>query len=110
MDAIVTVALGVMILVAITQIVLGGIYLVLGDSEAKRQGARKLVIGGALVLLLVLLAGLPACGPIAPDSAVSTAEGAAAQSMPVPSWAAYPVGQWLNMDWDLWSCPRGEGR
>lgn len=23
-----------------------------------------------------------------------------------PAWARDPVGQWLNMDWDLWSCPQ----
>lgn len=108
MDVIVTIALGVMILVAITQIVLGGIYLVLGDSEAKRQGARKLVIGGALVLLLALLAGLPACAPIA-GSAVVTVEPADSASWVPPAWALDPVGQWRNMDWDLWSCPRARG-
>lgn len=111
-DVIVTLVLGVMIFAAITQLVVGGLYLVLGDGETKRRGVRKLAVGGALVLLLVLLAGLPACAPIAGGGgggAVSTVEPATVQSLPVPDWAAQPVEQWLRMDWDLWSCPRAKG-
>lgn len=108
-DVVVTLALGVMVLAAITQIVVGGLYLVLGQGDARRQGVRKLVVGGALVLLLVLLGGLPACAPLSTGGTASTVEPAAVQSIPVPDWAAYPVGQWLNMDWDLWSCPRARG-
>lgn len=56
----------------------------------------------ASLLLLVLLAGC-------------TGNGGASTPLPPlvdnmstvpPAWARDPVGQWLNMDWDLWSCPQ----
>ena len=62
----------------------------------------------SLLLVVLLTVVLSAGGPI-DGSVVSTVEPAAVQSMPLPDWAAYPVGQWLNMDWDLWSCPRARG-
>ena len=114
-EGIATVALATMVIAGLMQVAYGGVYLVFGNDAAdKRKGARRLVMGGLLVLLFVLLFSLPACGPIAGDStslpaAAGTVDPATAQSLPVPGWAAYPVGQWLNMDWDLWSCPRARG-
>ena len=102
------IASGVMAMITIAglaQVAYGGIYLVSGNDAAdRRKGARRLVMGGLLVLLVLLLVGLPACGPI-DGGTTSTVEPATVQSLPVPGWAARPVGQWLNMDWDLWSCP-----
>lgn len=114
-EGIATVALAAMVIAGLMQIAYGAVYLMLGNDAAdKRKGARRLVMGGLLVLLFVLLFSLPACGPIDGTSttlpaAASTVEPATVQSLPVPGWAAYPIGQWLNMDWDLWSCPRAKG-
>ena len=104
-EGIATVALATMVIAGLMQVAYGGVYLVFGNDAAdKRKGARRLVMGGLLVLLFVLLFSLPACGPI-DGGTTGTVEPATVQSLPVPTWAAYPVGQWLNMDWDLWSCP-----
>lgn len=115
-EGIATVALTAITIAGLAQVAYGGIYLILGNDAAdKRKGARRLTVGGLLVLLVLLLAGLPACGPIDSNSSTSlpaaagTVEPATVQSLPVPGWAAYPVEQWLNMDWDLWSCPRAKG-
>lgn len=61
-----------------------------------------------IVGVVIVLAMLAGCAPIDGGPA-ATVEPATVQSLPVPAWAAYPVGQWLNMDWDLWSCPRARG-
>lgn len=59
-----------------------------------------------IVIVIVILAG---CAPLSPGSeAVSTIEPSTVQSVPMPAWA-WPADEWLNMDWDLWSCPRAKG-
>lgn len=64
-----------------------------------------------LLALLCLVGLLTACAPPAADQAtpmVSAADGSTLRSVPPPAWA-WPVEQWRNMDWDLWSCPRAKG-
>lgn len=111
MDIVVMAALGLMVIIALTQIAAGGVYLLLGqDGADKRKGVKRLAMGGALILLLVLLAGLPACAPLSPAGQANSSQvdPDTVRSVPMPSWA-WPVEQWLNMDWDLWSCPRARG-
>ena len=75
-EGIAAVALAAMVIAGLMQIAYGGVYLVLGNDAAdKRKGARRLAMGGLLVLLFVLLFSLPACGPIDGNSAALPAAG-----------------------------------
>lgn len=82
MDTIVMIVMGVMLFAGIAQIVAGVIALVLGQDGADRQrGAKRLLVGGALILLLLALAGVPAC----------TSLPAARVGVAAPVWMLTPV-------------------
>lgn len=104
------IAIGVIVVAALAQVALGIVYLIFGrDSADRHKGVKRLMVGGTLVLLIVLLAGLPACAPFPAGQADSSqVDPETVRSVPPPSWA-WPVDEWLNMDWDLWSCPTAKG-
>lgn len=66
----------------------------------------NIVLGVLLLVMLVLL--LAACGGIGTPTPVQTVDPNTVREVMPPPWA-WPVNQWLNMDWDLWSCPRARG-
>lgn len=101
------IAIGVMVFVMAAQLALAIVNFLFGTAADRRRGWRHLGMAGTLALLLLLLSLMPACTPV--SGAAPTVEPDTVRSLPAPAWAAYPVGQWLNMDWDLWSCPRAKG-
>lgn len=76
---------------------------------------RLLLIAALLLALssfLLLASILNGCAPLSPAGQVDNTSDQVApdivRSIPMPAWA-WPVDEWLNMDWDLWSCPTAKG-
>jgi hypothetical protein len=109
MDVIVMMALGLMIIIALAQIAAGGVYLVFGsDGDDRRRGAKRLAMGGALVLLLVLLAGLPACAPISDQGDGAESAGQVIIDGEMLQGAAVPAWLWSGADHPEWATCRVE--